>query len=118
MEEIRLCIHPFKMGTEKEAALKPLEEAAETFAAWQNWKPFDSEPVSSSELNRHSVLLWVKQKKIRHKMLADEIADCIQACANLAARYDIDLGAAMERCEERNRDRGRYPLRGEHERGE
>ena len=40
--------------------------------------------------------------------LADEIADCIQACVNLAARYDIDLPCAMKRCEERNRIRGRY----------
>ena len=110
MKEIRLCIHPFEMGDGKEAALKPLEEAAETFAAWQNCTPFDMEPASSLELNGHSVLLWVKQKKIRRKMLADEIADTIQAACNLAARYDIDLGAAMERCETRNRDRGRYPL--------
>ena len=40
--------------------------------------------------------------------LADEIADCIQACCNLADRYGIDLTAAMERCEGRNRERGRY----------
>ena len=41
--------------------------------------------------------------------LMDEIADCIQACANLAAMVGVsDLTPYMERCEERNRKRGRY----------
>lgn len=63
------------------------------------------------------ILLLVTQKwrwsginglnKIRLGYLADEIADCIQACVNLAARYGIDLSDAMGRCWERNRERGR-----------
>lgn len=41
--------------------------------------------------------------------LMDEITDCIQACANLAAMVGVsDLTPYMERCEERNRERGRY----------
>ena len=41
-------------------------------------------------------------------VLDDEIADCIQECCNIADRYDIDLQAAMNRREERNREMGRY----------
>ena len=40
--------------------------------------------------------------------LADEVADVIQAACNLASRYGLDVAAAMVRCEERNRARGRY----------
>ena len=39
---------------------------------------------------------------------ADEIADCVTACCNLAARYGIDMQAAVERVERKNRERGRY----------
>ena len=82
-----LSITTFKMGTDKEAALKPLEEAAEVYGAWQDYQRFCM--VSETQL-------------------ADEIADTIQACCNLAKRYEIDLQAAMKRCQERNRERGRY----------
>ena len=41
-------------------------------------------------------------------VLDDEIADCIQECCNIADRYDIDLQAAMNRCEKRNHERERY----------
>lgn len=75
-----ISITTFRMGTDKEAALKPLEEAAEVYGAWQDYET----------------------------TLADEIADTIQACCNLAKRYGIDLQAAMRRCQERNRERGRY----------
>ena len=82
-----LSITTFHMGTDKEAALKPLEEAAEVYGAWQDFQTF----FMVSRTN-----------------LADEIADTIQACCNLAKRYGIDLQAAMKRCQERNRERGRY----------
>lgn len=94
-DEIRLCIHPFEMGTEKEAALKPLEEAAEAFGAWQDYHDEWRKPNSI-------------YAALSEQSFADEIADVIQAACNLAARYDLDLEAAMERCEERNRSRGRY----------
>ncbi len=83
-----LEVNPFAMGTSKDRALKPLEEAAEVYAAWQDCEWLDSSDAIDS--------------------LADEIADCIQACCNLATMYDIDLQDAMKRCEERNRYRGRY----------
>jgi NTP pyrophosphatase (non-canonical NTP hydrolase) len=106
MKEIRLCIHPFEMGAEKEAALKPLEEASEVHGAWQMLGE-----TNQGDFARVAKLGTLSlEDDMRLSRLADEIADCIQACANLAARYDIDLNAAMERCEERNRDRGRYPL--------
>lgn len=83
-----LLIRPFALGTEKEAALKPLEEAAEVYAAWQECEWLDSNDAIDN--------------------LADELADVIQAACNLADRYGIDLASAMERCEKRNRARGRY----------
>lgn len=82
-----LSITTFHMGTDKEAALKPLEEAAEVFGAWQDYQRFCM---------------------VSETIIADEIADTIQACCNLAKRYGIDLQAAMKRCQERNRERGRY----------
>ena len=39
--------------------------------------------------------------------MLNEIADPIQALANLAHMYAIDLSAALERCTRRNRERGR-----------
>ena len=76
----------------KAQALKPLEEAAEVFGAWQ---VYDSDDRTNEGYNAH--------------ILLDEIADCIQACANLAAMVGVsDLTPYMERCEERNRERGRY----------
>ena len=50
-----------------------------------------------------------KQERQGHACteLADEIADTIQALANLAHKYGIDLARAMERCSERQRERGR-----------
>lgn len=87
----------FVMGTDKEAALKPLEEAAEVFGAWQVLAAPGSEFVVEFGGGRPL-----------ERNLADEIADCIQACCNLAARYGIDLDTAMERCRERNHRRGRY----------
>ena len=100
---ITITIHPFRMGTDKEAAVKPLEEASEAREAAQHLQRLiDVEPklVSSKGLtdlvDSHRVLL------------ADEIADCVTACVNLANRYGIDLQAALDRVEAHNRERGRY----------
>lgn len=73
----------------KEQALKVVEESAEVFSAWEGWQTVEDEGV--------------------REMLLDEIADCIQACANLAAALGAtDMTAHLARCEERNRERGRY----------
>lgn len=77
---------------DKAQALKPLEEAAEVFGAWQ---VYDSDDMTHVGYNA-SVLL-------------DEIADTIQACCNLAASLGVtDMTPYLARCEERNRKRGRY----------
>ena len=96
-EEYDLTIHPFVMGEPKEAALKPFEEAAKAFGAWQ---VLDREYARANDEKPYMPALRTH--------LADEIADTIQAACNLAARYDLDLESAMERCERRNRERGRY----------
>ena len=85
--------------TDKEAAVKVLEEASEAREAWQ-------------VLTRGAVLdSMTHQPPItehRRMRLADELADCITACANLADRYGIDLQDALDRVERHNRERGRY----------
>ena len=79
---------------DKSLALKPLEEASEVLEAWGAWR-------KSIKSKRYSPK--------RRQELEDEIADCIQACVNLAAALGIkDLGPAMRRCESRNKRRGRY----------
>lgn len=78
----------------KEQALKPLEEAAEVFGAWQEWEHGTDEQWSSESLKR---------------FLMGEIADTIKACCNLAAALGVtDLTPYLAACEERNRKRGRY----------
>lgn len=79
---------------DKAQALKPLEEAAEVFGAWQLMRD-----TVESGLNA----------KYEKADLIDEIADTIQACCNLAAALGVDdLAPYLARCEERNRERGRY----------
>ena len=99
MREYNLTIHPFEMGTLKESAVKVLEEAAEAFASYQT---LEREYARANDDKPYMPALRTD--------LADEIADTIQAACNLAARYGLDLSAAMERCEQRNRDRGRYEV--------
>ena len=84
---MRIDVETFECGTEMETARKIPEEAAEAYAEWAM--------VMSGDWSRLD-------------FLADELADCVQACCNLAARHGIDMQAAMRRCEERNRERGRY----------
>ena len=95
-----LTIRTFRMGTDKEAALKPLEEAAEVYNAWQILQDgIDGD--EGDEFSRE----YIRGESER---LADELSDVVQAACNLAERYGLDLCAAMLRCEERNRERGRY----------
>lgn len=103
MSEYQLTVHPFVMGGEKDAANKVLEEASEAREAAQRVRECESWHMSNAvDASGNTAYDYATRR------LADELADCIQACCNLAARYDIDLSAAMERCEERNRERGRY----------
>ena len=78
----------------KAQALKPLEEAAEVFGAWQE---FDS---------MRDVPAW---RDMRDDII-DECMDTVQATANMLAAVGATQGevdAAIKRMDERNGDRGR-----------
>lgn len=75
--------------TDKAQAVKVVEEAAEVFSAWEQWSNIEDEGVKD--------------------MLVGEIADCVTACANLAAALGVyDLARAVKEAEVRNIERGRY----------
>lgn len=80
----------------KGQALKPLEEAAEVFGAWQA---------------RHDTRFASRdaQGAFRDDLI-DECMDTVQAVANLLAAVSAtqgDVDAAIKRMDERNGDRGR-----------
>lgn len=78
---------------DKQQALKPLEEAAEVFGAWQNLRDAKELPRSAAQY-RYALL--------------DECADVIQATLNLVAALGCeDMRDFMAQCESRNRRRGR-----------
>ena len=88
---------------DKAQALKPLEEAAEVFGAWQDWKStYQRLPDPNAD--------W--DTSIAHgeaeQALLDECADVIQATLNLVAALGVeDFRPWMKACELRNRERGR-----------
>ena len=98
----------------KAQELKPLEEAAETFAEWQKYNSCtdmcrvcehtdENRAAFDGPANRYPAPCPSRES------LMDEVADCIQACANLAAMVGVnDMTPYMERCEQMNRERGRY----------
>lgn len=76
---------------DKAQALKVLEEAAEAYAAWQDWDAGED------------------FKPCYREDLLDEIADVIQAACNLADALDAtDLAPYVATCRIRNEERGRY----------
>lgn len=96
---MRLDVSTFRAKcTDKDAAMKVLEEASEAREAWQALE-FVRESTSP--------LVAVMEDGCMQD-LADELADCITACCNLAERYGIDLQAALDRVEQKNVERGRY----------
>lgn len=75
------------MEPDKAQALKPLEEAAEVFGAWQD--------------------THLPEDRRREKVLA-ECADVMQSVVNLVAAYGVeDFRPYMKACEQSNRERGR-----------
>lgn len=96
-----LSVRTFEMDTPKDVATKVLEEAAEAFAAWQM--------VDECRFDAHGTCkdCTIGDCVSCHTALADELADVVQVVCNLAARYGINMGAAMRRCEQRQRERGR-----------
>lgn len=78
----------------KAQALKPLEEAAEAFGAWQGYDGM--RPGQAMAAYRQDLI--------------DECMDTVQAIANLLAAVSATQGevdAATKRMDERNGDRGR-----------
>ena len=74
---------------DKAQAMKPLEESAEVYAAWQAW--------------------WAHPHAYEHDRLLEEGADAITALANLAASLgEEDLGGYVAAVERKNGKRGRY----------
>lgn len=81
----------------KGQALKPLEEAAEIFGAWQ-------------ELDSMRPTTFKQARVDMRDDLIDECMDTVQATANLLAAIGATQGevdAAIKRMDERNGDRGR-----------
>lgn len=86
-----------KVEDGKGQALKPLEEAAEIFGAWQGLDSMRRSPFFSA---------W---RDMREELI-DECMDTVQATANLLAAIGATQGevdAAIKRMDERNGDRGR-----------
>lgn len=82
---------------DKAQALKPLEEAAEAFGAWQKCDDMRPSPVAGA------------RKALRDNLI-DECLDTVQAIANLLAAVGATQGevdAAIRRMDERNCERGR-----------
>ena len=79
---------------DKAQAMKVLEEAAEVFGAWQ-YRELSAEHGMTTK--------WADDD------IAAELADCVTACANLAAALGVyDLARAVKEAEVRNEERGRY----------
>ena len=93
------------VDTSKAQALKPLEEAAEVFGAWQQfdfWRGAGIiEDYPDIDLERTLEMYEIP--------LVDECCDVIMAVCNLLAALGVtDLTKAMAKCEQRNEERGRY----------
>lgn len=90
---MKLEVTTFDTGcTDKEQAVKVLEEAAEVFGAWQEYE--DIWHV------RHCIDR--ETRCIIEDILADEIADVITAACNLALRMGVDVAPALLRTAEKN----------------
>lgn len=86
-------VRPFpEVKLDKKQALKPLEEAAEAFGAWQI-----EDSMTGSEVSQDA-----------RARIVEECADVIQAAVNLAAAAGCDdMTHPMVECWRRNHDRGR-----------
>lgn len=106
---MNLEVNTFYLGSDKDAALKPLEEAAEVFAAWQRLYDAQIEygyvGVDGDYSNEFEAFARYESER---RSLAYEIADCVTALCNLAARFGLDVQGAVVEVERRNRERGRY----------
>ena len=86
-----------KVNDDKRQMLKPLEEAAEVFGAWQ-------------ELDGMRPTTFEQDRVDMRNRLIDECMDTVQAVANVLAAVGATQGevdAAIKRMDERNEGRGR-----------
>lgn len=84
------------VSDDKRQALKPLEEAAEVFGAWQARHDMRSASRDACGASRRDLI--------------DECMDTVQAAANMLAAVGATQGevdAAIKRMDARNEDRGR-----------
>ena len=90
---------------DKPHALKPLEEAAEVFAAWQELDYLCESGVDA----KLPAADFVETLEIHRQRIIEECADVIQAVCNLLSALGVDdMTDAMAACEQRNLERGRY----------
>lgn len=85
-----------KVENTKPQVLKPLEEAAEIYGAWQKYDDMQYAPEAI--------------RKVFREELIDECMDTVQAVANMLAAVGATQGevdAAIMRMDERNEGRGR-----------
>lgn len=81
----------------KAQALKPLEEAAEVYGAWQDCDDMRLSPIMTA-------------RREYRQSLIDECMDVVQAVVNLLDAEGFtqeDVDAAIGRCNARNWERGR-----------
>ena len=95
-----LQVPVFCIGTEKEGATKPLEEASEALEKWKALK-------AAEDLDDNDTLKWMADD-LRTE-LADELFDTIQASVNLAMRNGLNLHDAAKRVTRANVLRNRLP---------
>ena len=83
----------------REQALKPLEEAAEVFSAWQDYDRTSDWGSDWDEFTAHNEALL---------SIVEECCDVVQATCNLLALLGVDdIRPHMAECLERQRERGR-----------
>lgn len=86
-----------KPDAPKAQALKPLEEAADVFGAWQDCDDMRLSPIMTA-------------RREYRQSLIDECMDVVQAVVNLLDAEGFtqeDVDAAIGRCNARNWERGR-----------
>lgn len=97
---------------DKAQALKPLEEAAEVFGAYQNMMVCAETYAAVEDDIDGKAREFTERAFIGYReSMVDECADVCQAVVNLLAALRVDgdeWAAAIGRCEKRNRERGRY----------
>lgn len=89
------------VALDKAQALKPIEEAAEVFGAWQAWD-------KSRRMDEATGIPNSPRTLEARDALLDECADVVQAVCNLAASLGVrDMTDRMHACMVRNEKRGR-----------